>query len=78
MSDDTPDVTAGDETEREELRAIAAESALDARNYITTVTEVASGQAADTAIPLLLLATSRVEGTVVGLGRRSRRRIPGC
>ena len=68
MSDDTPDVTAGDETEREELRAIAAESAADARNYITTVTEVASGQAADTAIPLLLLATAQLLLTGSRLG----------
>jgi hypothetical protein len=68
MSDETPDVTAGDATEREELRAIAAESAADARNYITTVTEVASGQVADTAIPLLLLATAQLLLTGSRLG----------
>jgi hypothetical protein len=68
MSDETPDVTAGDATEREELRAIAAESAADARNYITTVTEVASGQVADTALPLLLLATAQLLLTGSRLG----------
>ena len=65
MSDDTNQV---EETEREELRAIAAESALDARNYIGTVTEVASGQVADTAIPLLLLATAHLLLTGSRLG----------
>jgi hypothetical protein len=62
MSDDTlaaADVAAF-EAEREELRAIAADSAADARNYLATVTEVASGQAADTAIPLMLLATAQL------------------
>jgi hypothetical protein len=68
MSDDTSVGTAGDEAEREELRAIAAESAADARNYIATVTEVASGQAADTAIPLLLLATAQLLLTGSRLG----------
>ena len=65
MSDDTDQV---EETEREELRAIAAESAVDARNYIATVTEVASGQVADTAIPLLLLATAQLLLTGSRLG----------
>ena len=68
MSDENPDVTAGDAIEREELRAIAAESAADARNYITTVTEVASGQVADTALPLLLLATAQLLLTGSRLG----------
>ena len=60
-------MTAGEEA-GEELRAIAAESAADARNYITTVTEVASGQVADTAIPLLLLATAQLLLTGSRLG----------
>jgi Domain of unknown function (DUF5063) len=79
MSDDTlagGDVAAADlasveaavEAEREELRAIAADSAADARNYLATVTEVASGQAADTAIPLLLLATAQLLLTGSRLG----------
>ena len=52
---------------REELRAIAAESAADART-ITTVTEVASGQVADTAIPLLLGQTAQLLLTGSRLG----------
>ncbi len=70
MSDETQavsDVTAV-EAERAELRAIAADSAADARNYITTVTEVASGEAADTAIPLMLLATAQLLLTGSRLG----------
>jgi hypothetical protein len=62
------DVDVMDEAEREELLAIAAESANDARNYIATVTEVASGQVADTAIPLLLLATAQLLLTGSRLG----------
>ncbi|MEP6649049.1 MAG: DUF5063 domain-containing protein, partial [Lapillicoccus sp.] len=58
----------GDEAEREELLAIAGESAADARNYIATVTEVASGEATDTAIPLLLLATAQLLLTGSRLG----------
>jgi hypothetical protein len=46
--------------ERAELSVLAAESARDARTYLSTVTEVASGQAAETAIPLLLLATAQL------------------
>lgn len=57
-----------DAAEREELLAIAAESARDARAYLATVTEVASGQAADTAIPLLLLATSQLLASGSRLG----------
>jgi Domain of unknown function (DUF5063) len=62
------DAVAIDEAEREELLAIAAESANEARNYIATVTEVASGQVADTAIPLLLLATAQLLLTGSRLG----------
>ncbi len=43
-----------------ELIMLAQESARDARIYLNTVTEVASGAAADTAIPVLLLATSQL------------------
>jgi hypothetical protein len=62
------DLVGLDEAERQELLAIAAESANDARNYIATVTEVASGQVADTAIPLLLLATAQLLLTGSRLG----------
>jgi hypothetical protein len=57
-----------DESERRELLVLAAESAGDARAYLTTVTEVAAGQAADTAIPLLLLATAQLLLTGSRLG----------
>ena len=54
--------------EIDELLAIAAESARDARSYLVTVTEVASGQVADTALPLLLLATAQLLLTGSRLG----------
>lgn len=46
--------------EQQELLLLAAESARDARIYLGTVSEVAAGAAADTAIPVLLLATSQL------------------
>lgn len=61
-------VAVGDEGERAELTALAAESARDARTYLSTVTEVASGQAAEAAIPLLLLATAQLLLTGSRLG----------
>ncbi len=61
-------VAVGDDTERVELTLLAAESARDARSYLSTVTEVASGQAAETAIPLLLLATAQLLLTGSRLG----------
>ncbi|MGI8718178.1 MAG: DUF5063 domain-containing protein [Lapillicoccus sp.] len=51
-----------------ELIMLAEESARDARIYLNTVTEVASGAAADTAIPVLLLATSQLLLTGSRLG----------
>jgi len=44
----------------DELTNLGEESARDARTYLSTVTEVASGASPDTAIPLLLLAVSQV------------------
>jgi hypothetical protein len=44
----------------DELTNLGEESARDARAYLSTVTEVASGASPDTAIPLLLLAVSQV------------------
>lgn len=44
----------------DDLRALADESAQEARTYLTTVTEVASGSAPDAAIPMTLLALSQV------------------
>ncbi len=64
----TDAVAVGDDVERAELVALASESARDARDYLTTVTEVASGQVADTAIPLLLLATAQLLVTGSRLG----------
>lgn len=49
-----------EDAESQELLLLAAESARDMRAYLATVTEVASGAAAETAIPLLLLATSQL------------------
>jgi hypothetical protein len=43
----------------EDLRVLADESARDARLYLDTVTEVASGSAPDAAIPMTLLALSQ-------------------
>jgi len=44
----------------DELTVLGEESARDARAYLSTVTEVASGAEPDTAVPLLLLAVSQV------------------
>ncbi len=42
----------------EDLRALAADTATEAQQYLTTVTEVAAGANPEAAIPLLLLAVS--------------------
>jgi hypothetical protein len=52
----------------DELTVLAEEAAHDARAYLTTVTEVASGAEPDTAIPILLLAVSQVLVTGARLG----------
>ena len=44
----------------EELTALAQESAREARTFLTTMTEVASGSAPDVALPMTLLAVSQV------------------
>jgi hypothetical protein len=44
----------------DELMVLGEESAHDARAYLSTVTEVASGAEPDTAIPILLLAVSQI------------------
>ena len=54
--------------EQDELLLLAAESARDARIYLSTVREVAAGAAADTAIPVLLLATAQLLLTGSRLG----------
>ena len=51
-----------------DLAPLADECAREARLYVTTVTEIASGSAADTAIPLGLLALSQALGMGARLG----------
>jgi hypothetical protein len=55
----TPAVPAPEVSEVNELRRLAEETARDAETYLAAVTEVAAGDAADTAIPVLLLALSQ-------------------
>lgn len=55
-------------TERAELQGLAADTARDVTTYLETVTAVASGTRPDTAIPLLLLATSQLLLTGARLG----------
>ena len=51
----------GDELDLgDELSSLADESARDARAYLSSINEVASGASPDTAIPILLLAVSQV------------------
>jgi hypothetical protein len=51
-----------------DLKVLGAETALEARAFLSVVREVSSGQSADTAIPLLLLAVSQVLVTGARLG----------
>lgn len=51
-----------------ELRGLAAEMAEQARTYLVAVREVASGQATDAALPLLLLALSQIQLAGARLG----------
>lgn len=55
MSDPTSTASGGGD-----WAVLAEESAADARMYLLTVREVASGEAADAALPMLLLALSQV------------------
>ena len=47
-------------TNLDDLTTLGEDSAREARAYLTSVTEVASGASPDTAIPILLLAVSQV------------------
>ena len=47
-------------TVSDDVLELAAESAVEARAYLTTVTEVAAGSSPDIAIPMLLLATAQL------------------
>ena len=60
---ETPDPTVGDD-----LRGLAELTAAEARGFLDAVTEVASGASSDTALPVLLLATSQVLVTGARLG----------
>ena len=60
MPDVTSEASIAELRESHELVLLAAESARDAQIYLGTVREVAAGAAADTAIPVLLLATSQL------------------
>ena len=44
----------------EELLQLAAETAVECKAYVTTVTEVAAGSSPDIAIPMLLLASAQL------------------
>ena len=46
--------------EADEFTDLADESATQARAYVTTVTEIASGSSPDIAMPMLLLATAQL------------------
>lgn len=50
-----------DQQDDEPYRLLADECAAEARAFVETVAGVASGEAAETALPLLLLATSQVQ-----------------
>ena len=52
----------------EDLRVIADSTSLEARRFLTTVTEVAAGANPDVAIPLLLLAVSDMLAAGARLG----------
>jgi len=54
------DLTDDRADEARELHRLAGESATDAQTYLDAVTEVAAGSSPDTAIPVLLLATSQI------------------
>jgi hypothetical protein len=75
MSDELTNVS--DETTRlgdeqtslgDDLASLGEDSARDARDYLSSVNEVASGTSPDTAIPVLLLAVSQVLGAGARLG----------
>lgn len=51
-----------------QLVALAADTALETRTFITALTEVAAGEAAETALPMLLLATTQLQAAGARLG----------
>ncbi len=61
MADNAPEPSAGSvATADSDLDILARQTAVEAREFLATVTEVATGESPGTAIPLLLLATSQL------------------
>ncbi|HON76588.1 MAG TPA: DUF5063 domain-containing protein, partial [Dermatophilaceae bacterium] len=61
MADNAPEAPAGSvATADSDLDILARQTAVEAREFLATVTEVATGESPGTAIPLLLLATSQL------------------
>ena len=64
----TTGLEAPDPTVGEDLRGLADLTAAEARGFLDAVTEVAAGTSSDTALPMLLLATSQILVTGARLG----------
>jgi len=61
MADKEPEAPAGSvATVDSDLVILARQTAVEAREFLDTITEVATGESPGTAIPLLLLATSQL------------------
>lgn len=61
MADNAPEAPAGSvATADSDLDVLARQTAVEAREFLAMVTEVATGESPGTAIPLLLLATSQL------------------
>ncbi len=61
MADKEPEAPAGSvATVDSDLAILARQTAVEAREFLDTITEVATGESPGTAIPLLLLATSQL------------------
>jgi hypothetical protein len=61
------DTTAGP-GQQYELADLAADLAMEAQTYVTALREVAAGEAAETALPVLLLAATQVQAAGARLG----------
>ncbi|WP_432509352.1 DUF5063 domain-containing protein [Kineococcus auxinigenes] len=68
MADETIETTGAEAAEAVELAQLAATTALEVRDYLDAVTEVASGQLGSTALSVLLLAVSQLQVTGARLG----------
>lgn len=67
MSESTQEVPGAAEIDAE-LRLVADEMADEARTYLVALRSVAHGDAADTALPLILLALSQIQSAGARLG----------